>query len=144
MGIYCAIDGSNRCVAAVNINGTTINIALAIPKKREIICQQCQIKKGHKLRIALDEISMVSNLMLLHIHQRLKGIFAAPSSKLGPFQTSHFSCIEYNSYLSRLKLVLCDMRFRRPILLCRTQLLGMPRVVPRSPVFVYFSIRTSK
>jgi hypothetical protein len=47
-------------------------------------------KKRTQLRISLaelkliiiDEISMVSNMGLLHIHQRLKEIFCTPSSEI--------------------------------------------------------------
>jgi len=77
-------------IAAINISGTTINTALAIPKHSgENLPAMSDQTKTH-LRIALkelklliiDEISMVSNCMLLHIHQRLKEIFGTPSSQM--------------------------------------------------------------
>ena len=71
-------------VAAINISGTTIHSALAIP----VDCKGLQVsklsdKKRSALRVELqdlsliiiDEISMVSNKLLLFIHQRLLDIF---------------------------------------------------------------------
>ena len=58
-------------VAAINIDGTTTNTALAIPKNT-----------GDTLPVIIDEISMVSNTALLHVHQRLKDIFVTSSSQL--------------------------------------------------------------
>ena len=76
-------------VAAININGTTIhkkinpnettdNVPpLSDHKKTELRMSLSELKV-----IIIDEIPMVSNSALLHIHQRLKEIFAAPNSQL--------------------------------------------------------------
>ena len=77
-------------VAAININGTTIHSALAIPKESGDNLPSMSDHKRTLLRIALselkliiiDEISMVSNRTLLHVHQRLKDIFATPSDQI--------------------------------------------------------------
>ena len=71
-------------VAAINVNGNTIHSGLGIPvgnfrksipklndKKRSTLRRQLSEVKV----IVIDEISMVSNYLLLHIHQRLKEIF---------------------------------------------------------------------
>jgi len=78
-------------VASVNINGTTINTGLAIPiiskpdrvsrlsdQNREIL----RNKYSELKVIIIDEISMVANSRLLHIHQRLTDIYGTPSSQL--------------------------------------------------------------
>lgn len=77
-------------VAAINIDGTTINTALAIPvltgdnvppmsdqKRTEMILSLSELKL-----IVIDEISMVGNITLLHIHQRLKEIFGTSNSQM--------------------------------------------------------------
>ena len=77
-------------VAAININGTTINTALAIPKESGDNVPPMSDQKRTQLRMALselkliiiDEISMVSNTTLLHIHQRLKDIFATSNDQI--------------------------------------------------------------
>ena len=77
-------------VAAININGTTIHTALAIPKESGDNVPPLSDQKRTQIRMSLtelkliiiDEISMVSNTTLLHIHQRLKEIFATPSNQL--------------------------------------------------------------
>ena len=77
-------------VAAVNIDGTTINTGLAIPKDAGDNLPALSDQKRTQLRILLaqlkviiiDEISMVSNTMLLNIHKRLKEIFATPNNRL--------------------------------------------------------------
>ena len=77
-------------VAAININGTTIHTALAIPKESGENVPPMSDQKRTQIRISLselkliiiDEISMVSNTTLLHIHQRLKDIFSTPSDHL--------------------------------------------------------------
>jgi len=77
-------------VAAVNVSGTTINTALAIPKHAGINLPPLPDQKKTLLRLSLselklliiDEISMVSNNRLLHIHQRLQEIFGTSSSKI--------------------------------------------------------------
>ena len=76
-------------VAAINIDGTTINTALAIPKEAGDILPAMSDQKKTQLRLLLvdlkliiiDEISMVGNT-LLHIHQRLKEIFGSATSQL--------------------------------------------------------------
>ena len=77
-------------VAAVNISGTTVNTGLAIPKDAGINLPPLPDQKKTLLRLSLselklliiDEISMVSNNRLLHIHQRLKEIFGSSCSKI--------------------------------------------------------------
>ena len=76
-------------VAAININGTTIHTALSIPKESGDFAPQMSDQKRTQLRLTLselktivDEISMVANTTLLHIHQRLKEIFNTPNSEL--------------------------------------------------------------
>ena len=65
-------------VAAININGTTINAALAIPKNTgDTLPAMSELKL-----LVTDEISMVSNSALHHIHQRLKEIFTTSDSQL--------------------------------------------------------------
>ena len=77
-------------VAAINIDGTTINTGIAIPKETgdyfPAIFDQRKIQYRLALKdlklIIVDEISMVGNTTLLHIHQRLKEIFGCSSAKL--------------------------------------------------------------
>lgn len=78
-------------VAAINIDGTTINTAFAIPKyTKENELPGMSDQKRTQMRLLLselkliiiDEISMVANVTLLHIHQRLKEIFATTNSQL--------------------------------------------------------------
>ena len=77
-------------VAAINIKGTMINTALAIPKETGDNLPAMSDQKKTQFRLSLsylkliiiDEISMVGNTTLLHIHQRLKDIFATRSSLL--------------------------------------------------------------
>lgn len=77
-------------VAAVNIDATTINTGLAIPKDVGDNLRPLSDQKRTQLRISvtelkgiiIDEISTVSNTMLLNIHKRLKEIFATPNSRL--------------------------------------------------------------
>ena len=76
--------------AAININGTTIHTALAIPKDSGQNLPPMSDQKRTQIRMALsdlkliiiDEIFMVSNITLLHIHQRLKELFATPNNQL--------------------------------------------------------------
>ena len=81
-------------VAAVNISGTTIYSALGIP----VDCRGLQVpkltdKRRCTLRVELeelqamiiDEVSMVSNKLLLYIHQRLLDIFGYSTSLVKPF-----------------------------------------------------------
>ena len=77
-------------VVAININGTTINPALGIPKETGTTLKPLTDQKRTQMRIFLcqlkliiiDEISTVGNTTLLHIHQRLKEIFDTPASQL--------------------------------------------------------------
>jgi hypothetical protein len=77
-------------VAAININGTTVNTALAIPREcgNNVLAMSDQRRTQMRLSFAelkliiIDEISMVSNMGMLHIHQRLKEIFVTPKSQL--------------------------------------------------------------
>ena len=77
-------------VAAINIDGTTINTGLAPPEEvgDYLPAMSDQRKTQYRLSlkdlklIIIDEISMVGNTTLLHIHQRLKEIFGCSSSKL--------------------------------------------------------------
>ena len=67
-------------VSAINIEGTTIHSALAIPKETGDNLPPMSDQKKTQMRrslselklIIIDEVSMVSNITLLHIHQRLK------------------------------------------------------------------------
>jgi len=77
-------------VAAININGTTVNTALSIPKETSDTLPLMSDQKRTQIRLSLselkliivDEISMIGNTTLLHIHQRLKEIFGTSNSKL--------------------------------------------------------------
>ena len=77
-------------VSAINIKGTTINTGLAIPKETGENLPVMSDQKKTQIRVLLselkliiiDEVSMVSNITLLHIHQRLKDIFGSNSSQL--------------------------------------------------------------
>ena len=77
-------------VAAINIAGATINTALAIPKEAgdnvpamsdQKKTQLCLLLADLKL-VIVDEISMVGNTTLLHVHQGLKEIFGTATSQL--------------------------------------------------------------
>ena len=76
-------------VAAINIDGTTINSALGLPgnlfensvpalsdKRKSLLKAQLSNVK----LLIIDEVSMVSNVMLLHIHNRLTHIFGTPQT----------------------------------------------------------------
>jgi hypothetical protein len=77
-------------VAAINIDGTTVNTAVAIPKDTGDYLPAMSDQRKTQYRLSLkdlklvivDEISMVGNTSLLHIHQRLKEIFGCSSAKL--------------------------------------------------------------
>jgi hypothetical protein len=77
-------------VAAININGTTVHTALAIPKEcgNSVPAMSDQRRTQMRLSLAelkliiIDEISMVSNMGLLHIRQRLKEISVTSNSEL--------------------------------------------------------------
>ena len=76
-------------VAAININGTTIHNGLGIPlycdgaslpplgEERKTVLR---VKLSNLRLIIIDEISMVSNDRLVHIHERLIEIFSTPDS----------------------------------------------------------------
>ena len=81
-------------VAAVNISGNTIHSALAIPTE----CKGLHVGKVSGKRISplrleledlqviiIDEISMVSNKLLLYIHQRLLNIYGLSVETEKPF-----------------------------------------------------------
>ena len=71
-------------------NGTAIHTALSIPKEFGDLAPPMSDRIRTQLRLILselkllivDEISMVANTTLLHIHQRLKEIFNTPNSEL--------------------------------------------------------------
>jgi hypothetical protein len=77
-------------VAAINIDGTTVNTVLVIPKETGDCLRGMSDQKKTQYRISLkdlkliiiDEISMIGNITLLHIHQRLKEIFGVSSTDL--------------------------------------------------------------
>lgn len=78
-------------IAAINISGTTVNSGLSIPidnfgySVTPLSDMQKSALRNHfsELKmIIIDEISMVSNMKLLFIHQRLKEIFCTPEHKL--------------------------------------------------------------
>ena len=78
-------------VAAINISGTTIHSGLSIPPEaRGKSVPKLSDEKRSLLRskfselkvIIIDEISMVSSMLLLYIHQRLIGIFGCSPDKL--------------------------------------------------------------
>ena len=71
-------------VAAINIGGTTIHCALGIPvgnfsstvpKLGDKIKSSLRNKYSELKAVIIDEVSMVSNKLLLYIHQRLVEIF---------------------------------------------------------------------
>ena len=67
-------------VAAIHIDGTTINTGLTIPKEAGDNVPAMSDQKKTQLRLLLadlkliivDKISMVGNTTLLHIHQKTK------------------------------------------------------------------------
>ena len=75
--------------AAINIGGNTINSGLTISKnifgehvgplfdERK---SALRTKSSHLKLLVIDEVSMVSNLMLKHIHERLKEIYSTPGT----------------------------------------------------------------
>jgi hypothetical protein len=77
-------------VAAINIDGTTVNTGLAIPKETGDYLRGMSDQKITQYRISLkdlkliiiDEISMVGNITPLHVHQQLKDIFEVSSIDL--------------------------------------------------------------
>ncbi|XP_057310266.1 uncharacterized protein LOC130648243 [Hydractinia symbiolongicarpus] len=77
-------------IAAININGNTIHSGLNIPihvfgKTVPRLSDQKRSMLRNKLSelqlIIIDEVSMVSNILLLHIHQRLVEIFGCSTNK---------------------------------------------------------------
>ena len=77
-------------VAAINIIGTTINSGLSIPTyiNGYILPRLSDFERGRLrnsysevLVVLIDEISMVSNICLLHIHKRLCEIFGCSESQ---------------------------------------------------------------
>jgi len=77
-------------VSAININGTTINTGLAIPKDTSDNLPAMSDQKKTQMRLTfselklliIDEISMVANITLLHVHQRLKQVFGTANLQL--------------------------------------------------------------
>ena len=67
-------------VAAINIDGSTVNTGLGIPKETGAYLPPMSDQRKTQYRLTLketkliliDDISMVRNTTLLHIHQRLK------------------------------------------------------------------------
>ena len=78
-----SLTNSTNGVAAINIDSTTINTALAIPKNTGDVLPAMSDQKRIHMRLLLselkliiiDKISMVCNTTLLHIHQQLKETF---------------------------------------------------------------------
>ena len=78
-----SLTNSTNGVAAINIDSTTINTALAIPKNTGDVLPAMSDQKRIQMRLLLselkliiiDKISMVCNTTLLHIHQKLKETF---------------------------------------------------------------------
>ena len=76
-------------VAAINVNGTTVNSALGIPPNNNPVLPALSSEKKCLFRnayselqaIVIDEVSMISNFRLLHIHLRLCEIFGCQSDK---------------------------------------------------------------
>ena len=73
-------------VATINISGTTINSGLSIPRHiNEYTLPRLSDSERARLCdfysevavVLLDEISIVSNIRLLHVHERFKKYFAA-------------------------------------------------------------------
>ena len=76
-------------VAAININGNTIHSGLGIPVECQgLVVPKLSDKRRCTLRmqlsdvkvIIIDEISMVSNKLLLYVHQRLLDIFGCSTN----------------------------------------------------------------
>ena len=80
-------------IAAANINGMTLHRLLQLPVQHGAVPSYVplddeSLQKIHHLfkdvkLFILDEISMVSNLMIVYIHRRLCEIFSEPCSVLG-------------------------------------------------------------
>ena len=79
-------------ISSININGTTFYSALSIyPKITSRQLPQLGSQKRDELRhkfselqaVIIDEISMVSQLSLEHINQRLNEILGTPQKKFG-------------------------------------------------------------
>ena len=72
-------------LAAINIDRTTVNTGLGIPKETGAYLTAISDQRKTQYRLALKElklviiveISMVGNITLLHIYQRLKDIFGS-------------------------------------------------------------------
>ena len=76
-------------VAALNIDGTTINFALHIlvgkrhlPALNGKMSSSLRNKFSKVKAISIDEIFIVSNDLLFHIHRRLLEIFGSPNNTL--------------------------------------------------------------
>ena len=77
-------------VAAVDIDGMTIHSGLGIPishhgmnipRLSDKMCSQLKNKLSGVSVVIIDEISMVSNILLLYIHQRLVQVFECAPDK---------------------------------------------------------------
>ena len=78
-------------ISAVNISGTTVNMGLSIPVDN-FSCTLSPLPDIERIRlrnqlselkmIIIDEISVVSNMKLLFVHQRVNDIFGTPQSSL--------------------------------------------------------------
>ena len=104
-------------VAAINIDETTINSALELPgnlfensvpalsdKFRSLLKAQLSNVK----LLIIDEVSMVSSVMLLHIHNHLTHIFGTPQTL--PFAGLSIPAIGdlYQLPLCKRKPIFCD------------------------------------
>ena len=81
-------------VAAIHINGTTINSGLSVsPNVNGYTLPRFSDSERARLCnlyleapvVIIDEISMVSNICLLHIHKPLREIFGCPISTICRF-----------------------------------------------------------
>ena len=97
-------------VAAINIHGTTVNSGLAIPKRvygnnvlplSDARKTSIRTKLSNLTLIIIDEISMVLNNRLKHIHERLQEIFCASNSQMFAGITIAAVGDFFNFYLSK-------------------------------------------
>ena len=106
-------------VAAINIDGTTINTALAIPVLTGDNVPPMSDQKRTQMRLSLselkliviDEISMVGNITLLHIHQRLKENFGTSNSQMfaGISIIVVGDMYHYHQFIKELSLMISKM-----------------------------------
>ena len=94
----------------------TIHTALAIPKEcgnnvpamSDQKRTQMRLSLGELKLIIIDEISMLSNIGLLHIHQRLKEIFVTPNSEL----FAGISILAFGDFFSAATNSKCNSLFK--------------------------------